>query len=590
MKEYQKLQLRYTRDLDDLATKFDWISGIRLLFALAFVFNLYLYLQPGNSFLIILLPILAIAFLLAVREHQKVSWKKLLKKTLKRINVDEASYLDGKKIPFGNGAEFINPTHAFSHDLDFFGEHSLFHNLNRTSTRMGNRVLASSLTSTLSPDEIVKTQSAIKELEPNVDWRQEVQALGMIKQDDEESYKDLLSWARKERPELSKAAIFASYAIPSLVIPSLVIYFTTPLAIFGNISLLLFVINLLIVGLHKKRIEGEIIGSTEIDKVLRQYSLILEKVEQEEFKSARLKELQDALSTGQTTASIKISQLSTLFGQLDHVQNVFASPLLNGLFLFHMHTLRSLDQWRAKWARHVYDWLEVIGNVEALNSLAHFAHNNPEYVYPELNENQTIEFQNLGHPLINSETRVNNDVTFNTQSFFILTGSNMSGKSTFLRTLGVNMVLTSIGAPVCASAANVHPLPVLVSMRMSDSLNESESYFFAEVKRLKKIMDSLDRMTGFVLLDEILRGTNSDDKRSGTIEVIRKMVEKKAIGVIATHDLEVCKTEKEDPEKLANKCFEVEIQNNELVFDYKLREGICKNKSATFLMEKIGVI
>ena len=137
---------------------------------------------------------------------------------------------------------------------------------------------------------------------------------------------------------------------------------------------------------------------------------------------------------------------------------------------------------------------------------------------------------------------------------------------------------------------NVHPLPVLVSMRLSDSLNDSESYFFAEVKRLKKIMDSLDSTVSFVLLDEILRGTNSDDKRSGTIDVIRKMVQKKAIGAIATHDLEVCNTVDEYPDKLANKNFEVEIINDELVFDYKLRDGICQNKSATFLMKKMGVI
>jgi DNA mismatch repair ATPase MutS len=166
----------------------------------------------------------------------------------------------------------------------------------------------------------------------------------------------------------------------------------------------------------------------------------------------------------------------------------------------------------------------------------------------------------------------------------------MSGKSTFLRSLGINMVLSGMGSVVCAKEANVHPLPVLVSMRLSDSLADSESYFFAEIKRLKQIMDELEGNAAFVLLDEILRGTNSDDKRNGTIEVVKKVIANKAIGAIATHDIEVCLTTKEYPDVLTNKCFEVEIINDDLHFDYKLRDGICRNKSATFLMKKMGVI
>ena len=166
----------------------------------------------------------------------------------------------------------------------------------------------------------------------------------------------------------------------------------------------------------------------------------------------------------------------------------------------------------------------------------------------------------------------------------------MSGKSTFLRTLGINMVLAGIGSPICSTKANVHPLNVIVSMRQTDSLNDGESYFFAEVKRLRQIMDKLQSEICFVLLDEVLKGTNSDDKQTGTIEVIKKIISKNAIGSIATHDLEVCQTTNDYPNKLINKCFEVEIINNNLSFDYKLKDGICRNKSATFLMKKMNVI
>ncbi len=228
--------------------------------------------------------------------------------------------------------------------------------------------------------------------------------------------------------------------------------------------------------------------------------------------------------------------------------------------------------------------------MEALSSLANLSYNNPGFAFPELNDHYAIRFKDIGHPMIDETKRVSNDISFAEHNFIILTGSNMSGKSTFLRTLGINMVLAGMGAPVCAAAASLHPLPILVSMRQSDSLADSESCFFAEVKRLKFIIDQLKGEVCFILLDEILRGTNSDDKRSGTIGVIENIIHKKAIGAIATHDLEVCLTTAAHPDRLINKCFEVEIIHNELCFDYKLRDGICKNKSATFLMQKMEII
>ena len=246
--------------------------------------------------------------------------------------------------------------------------------------------------------------------------------------------------------------------------------------------------------------------------------------------------------------------------------------------------------WKNQHAQVLENWLMVIGEFEMLNSLANVSYNNPDFAFPELNSNYEISFSNLSHPLLSKRSRVGNNIDFQPQSFMILTGSNMSGKSTFLRSLGINMVLTGMGAAVCATKANVHPMPVLVSMRLADSLSDSESYFFAEIKRLKQIMDELDNKPAFVLLDEILRGTNSDDKRNGTIEVIKKVIAKKALGAIATHDIEVCLTTNDFPDILINKCFEVEIINNDLHFDFILRDGVCKNKSATFLMKKMGVI
>lgn len=589
MKEYKELAKRHSQSLDELSRKFNLISGVRIFFAIAIALNLYYYFNQGTAFSILPVIVLAVAFLLAVRVHQRVAWQKRLKKALIGINTDEDDYLNKNRAPFENGSEFINPSHPYSFDLDFFGPHSFYHHLNRTATQMGKKKLASTLLAFLTNEKIKENQLAIKELSAKLEWRQEIFAIGKINQDCEESYSDLLIWARKDRSKVSKWLLIASYVTSAVLAIFLVMYFYTPYELFGNLAFLLFLVNLALLGTQTKKINAERITSTETDKILRQYSLILQMIEHEEFESSVLNNLKSQLNYKQTTASTKIEQLSKLFTRLDHVQNLFAG-IVNGFYPFHLQTLVGLSTWREECASQVDKWLNVIGEVEALGSLANFAHNNPNYVYPTLNGDQKISFENLGHPLIPKEDRVNNNVSFENQHFFILTGSNMSGKSTFLRTLGINMVLVNIGAPICATKANIHPLPVLVSMRLSDSLNDNESYFLAEVKRLKRIMSALDKETSFVLLDEILRGTNSDDKRTGTIEVIRKMVEKNAIGAIATHDLEVCKTEAEHPERLKNMCFEVEIENNELVFDYQLQEGVCRNKSATFLMEKMGVI
>ena len=352
----------------------------------------------------------------------------------------------------------------------------------------------------------------------------------------------------------------------------------------------LFLINLIVLGRFMNRIQAEIANSSNIDKTIHQYSLLLQKIEEETFQSGKLIDLQQKLLFKKENASVHLKQLAGLFSKMDSIGNFVTAIVFNGTFLFNLHVLKSLIQWKIEHAEALENWLVVIGEFEMLNSLANMSYNNPEFVYPTLNTNFEIDFTNLSHPLLNGKIRIGNDVRFHPESFMILTGSNMSGKSTFLRSLGINMVLSGMGAPVCASQANVHPLPVLVSMRLSDSLSDSESYFFAEIKRLKQIMDELESRPAFVLLDEILRGTNSDDKRNGTIEVVKKVIGKNAIGAIATHDIEVCLTTNEYPNVLINKCFEVEIVNNELHFDYKLRDGICKNRSATFLMKKMGVI
>ncbi len=581
---------RFTIELALLKKQYNTIGFLRLACVAGILFFGYYSLLPGNNTVWVLLIVFCmVAFIYLMHRHNSISKKKLRAQALIQINQNEIAYLNREAIPFEDGNEFTDTHHAYSHDLDIFGKQSLFHNINRTKTYIGKSKLAGMLLSILPEEEILKNQNAIKELAQKAEWRQEIMALGAISKDNQDLYNKLVNWCKSSLEPLPKWITVFSFLLPSTLFCCLLAYFLT-----NNTSLISlagygFIINLGFMSVCFKRIKHEIADTTEIHEIIYNYSLIIDKIENENFESSKLKQLQQKLILEGQSAGKQIRVLSDLLSRMDTVNNLFVMILFNGAFLFHIHTLKALLNWKRQHAEDVKNWLDIIGETEALSSFANLYYNNPDFTFPTLNSKYNISFRDVAHPLLNSQTRVGNDVDFNPQ-FTILTGSNMSGKSTFLRCLGVNMVLAGIGAPVCAKKADIHPLPVLVSMRLSDSLSDSESYFFAEIKRLKQIMDSLYNKRAFVLLDEILRGTNSDDKRTGTVEVIKKMVAAKAIGAIATHDVEVCNTVSEYPENLRNSCFEAQIVSNNLFFDYKLRDGICKNKSATFLMEKIGVI
>lgn len=580
----------FTVELNKINTKYNTISLFRLLSIFLFLTSIYFYFQKSEIFWLFLAALFFASFLILMRIHSRLSFQRLLKKALLNINEDEISFLKREKIPFENGVEFQDFHHPYAYDLDIFGEHSLFQNLNRTATYIGKKTLAATLLHKVTNKEILDNQQAVKELTEKIDWRQEFLAFAKVSQDNQFSYEGLLKWSKSSGSALSKNTVILSYMSPALFLAAFLGYLITDNPVWVNCLSYLFIFNLIVLGKFVKRIQSEIANSGKIDSIIHQYSLLVKKIESEPFHSQKLIDLQQKLQFKSVNASTHLKKLSELFSRMDTISNLVTAMLFNGTFLFNLHVLKELIEWKKDHVEVLEDWLDVIGEFEKLNSMANLAYNNPDFVSPSINSEYKIGFTDMSHPLLNPKTRVGNDTHFYPQSFMILTGSNMSGKSTFLRSLGINMVLGEMGSVVCASEATIHPLPVLVSMRLSDSLSDSESYFFAEIKRLKQIMDALEEQPAFVLLDEILRGTNSDDKRNGTIEVLKKVIAKKAIGAIATHDIEVCLTTNDYPGILSNNCFEVEIRDNDLHFDYKLREGICKNKSATFLMKKMEVI
>ncbi|MWB92745.1 DNA mismatch repair protein [Flavobacterium sp. GA093] len=587
---YQNKVTQFTIAFHKINKKYNSISILRLLSVFVCLFFLFYYLKTNAVWYVLLAFLSFVAFVLLMRIHSRLSFQKQLTTALLKINENEIRFLKREKLPFENGVEFIDFHHPYAYDLDIFGEHSLFQNLNRTATYIGKKTLAQQLLQ-LNPNEIIlENQEAINELKTKIEWRQEFLALATISNDTKNAYESLFHWNSSKNNSLPKVLVALSIIMPTLFFGLLISYFITSKMILLSYLTYVFIANLAILGKSFKRIQSEIAKADNIDKIIKQYGLLVQEIENETFQSKKLIDLQKQFTFRNAKASQHLKQLSELFSRMDTISNVVTAIIFNGSFLFNLHVLKALLKWKSDYSEELQKWIEIIGEFETLNSLANLAYNNPDFVFPEINSEYKIGFSNLSHPLLNPATRVGNDTHFYPESFMILTGSNMSGKSTFLRSLGINMVLGGIGSVVCASEANIHPLPVLVSMRLSDSLSDSESYFFAEIKRLKQIMDALEEQPAFVLLDEILRGTNSDDKRNGTIEVVKKIIAKKAIGAIATHDIEVCLTTNEYPDILTNQCFEVEIQNNDLHFDYKLRSGICKNKSATFLMQKMGVI
>lgn len=587
---YLQLQKQYSLQLQSIKRKYNFISLLRLIVAVLFLFNVYFAIDAYQTYYFYIGFVLLALFIAVLRFHKTIDTQRKLTQQLLNINTTELEYLNTNKLPFENGTEYIDFKHEYAYDLDIFGNDSLFQHLNRTATFIGKRTLAHQLLSQQSHEQILKNQEAVQELAKDLTWRQDFAAHAHLSKDTAKLYDNLKAWSSTPSAPISKFMQVLCYVNPVLFVSVLALYYFTNQYVFLSLSSFIFVFNLGLLGSFFKRIMLENAHSESIDKTLLHYSTLLTKIEQAAFTSEHLTTLQKQLLEKNESTSLKIKRLSELFSRLDSIGNLVTTPVFNGTFLFHVHTLKALIDWKKKNATQLMKSIAILGEVEMLNSLANFAYNNPEYAFPKLNDTYQITFSDVSHPLLNKKNRVGNDVDFSKAPFIILTGSNMSGKSTFLRSLGINMVLTGTGAPVCASEANVHPLKVLVSMRLSDSLSDSTSYFFAEIKRLKQIMDGLQNERSFVLLDEILRGTNSDDKRNGTIEVIKKMIDKNAIGATATHDTEVCLTTHDYPNQLTNKSFEVAIIAQELFFDYKLRDGICQNKSATFIMKKWGVI
>jgi DNA mismatch repair ATPase MutS len=512
-------------------------------------------------------------------------------KNLIKINQDEIDGLKNDFSKFFNGENYINRDHEYSYDLDLFGEGSLFQYLNRTITLVGRELLANRLLNinSVKASVLEKRQEVIKELKSEIDWRHNFLATGYSCPVTEEDKKKIENWINDPVYFINKTLFkIAVVLLPVLTFLFLGLYIAEIFHYVWFSTLALF--QLFFASALIRRTNKEQNRVSKGLGILRNYSKLIKLIEPENFNSELLKDLQTDLQTESVRAEFAFRKLIKIIDAFDTRLNIFVGFILNATLMWDLYSMIRLEKWKIKYGENIKQWVHVIAEFDFYCSMANYSYNNPDFVFPKVSDNTVLNTQELGHPLIPKLERVNNDYTINKGEIDIITGANMAGKSTFLRTVGINLILAISGVPVCAKKFEFRLMHLYSGMRTADSLKENESYFYAELKRLKNIIEKLKQgQQAFILLDEILKGTNSIDKAEGSWKFVEHLISLKATGIVATHDLTLCKLDSKYPDNIANKCFEVEIDSDKIIFDYKLRQGVTQNMNASLLMKQMGI-
>ena len=589
---YNTLIIELNESITEQKKKLSGIMIARIAAFISLIIIVALTISLGNFKILFatIAPILVFGYLVKLNAKEKTTLSLLEKK--KKINEEEINCLNGNFSAFGNGNAFVNSQHNYSHDIDLFGDKSLFQNLNRTTSNNSEKKLANLLLNfETDKTEIRNRQIATEELAYKNEWRQNFRANGLHYQSDEKEISKLLKWNAQEIPVFENKTLWniILVLIPVLMISALA------LAIYSVIptSILLFIVfvPIVITGKHLKTINNQHKKIGQYLSILTQHRVLSEQIENDTFESDKLKSIQSKLKNNNKSASTEIGKLTKITEQIDNRSNPVFAILMNILALWDLNYLFKLKGWLNTNSNEMEDWFNAVYEMETFISLGNFHFNNPANTFPTMAGNSILKTENLAHPLLKADSRIANNFELKKlQQFTIITGANMAGKSTFLRAIGVNLILAMSGSSVCASKFNFTPTPLFSSMRTSDSLSENESYFYSELKRLQLIVNKLKSGEKlFIILDEILKGTNSKDKAEGSKSFVQQLIKYQTAGIIATHDLSLCSLKEDFPTQIENSYFDVEIENDNLIFDYKLKAGICSNMNAQFLMKKMGI-
>ncbi|SNY95171.1 MutS-related protein [Flagellimonas pacifica] len=582
---YKNQLLKFQDELSGIKKKLNLSSTIRLLIFVVLILSIYF--GWGNTKLLVAVLFLGIAaFVFLVMRHNRLKYQQDLKTELIKRNKLELQVLDRNFHGLPEGKEFLDPDHWFGSDIDLFGRGSFYQYLNRTALASGSNILAQILQSN-NIKNIEQKQTAIRELSEKPEWRQEYGATATLVKTEVPANK-VINWLMQYKPFVPKQMkVWANiFSLISFVL--IAFYFIGFIP--GYWVFISFVTGMVVTGIFVKRINRLSAHTSQIQSTFTQYSRLLFLIENQEFESKLLTEKRKNIVDQQQSSSGVLKKFSKLLDRLDQRNNVLVGLVLNGFFLRDLIISSEIETWIGQHKTNVSRWFDTIAFYDAYNSLGNYTFNHKDHIFPNIVANGiTLECKSIAHPMLDPKKAVHNDITISEDEFFIITGANMAGKSTFLRTVALQLVMANVGLPVRAQSANYSPIKLITSMRTTDSLADDESYFFSELKRLKFIVDQMGADRYFIVLDEILKGTNSTDKAIGSQKFIKKLVSLGGTGIIATHDLSLCEVA-EKLDAVSNYYFDANIVDDELFFDYQFKKGVCKNMNASFLLKKMGVV
>jgi hypothetical protein len=595
LENYKELVARATKQADYYQQQANRYSLFRLgLFGFLIILLVLAATERDYLLLAGAVVIFIAAFAWLVSKQNYFDTQARFFKDVQLVNQNEIGSITARTNIYENGADFVNEQHTYTSDLDIFGQASLYQLINRCASTLGNSRLANWLDAPAPKDVVLARQNALQELAANPDWKQDFQAnlLFALKEDRHQitklsaylrlpvtlEHQQWLAMYVKFGPLVLLAAFFAGFFNHTIW------YLAAPLGLFNN----------RLTANQKHDIEKADLIAGRIGKVLGKYALTFAQLENKDWQSPLLQSLalNIRLASGKTISG-SIKQLSTLIDKLNYRLNIAVSIVLNICLLWDVKQVMAIENWKEQNHESLDAAFEVIAEFEALLSLTSLAINYPAWAFPRIadNDGYTLTASQVAHPLISKANRIANDFELNNAfKIDIITGSNMAGKSTFLRTLGINTVLALSGAPVCAQAMEVSVMTTVTYMRIKDSLNESTSTFKAELDRLKMLLSMVKtNQKVYFLIDEMLRGTNSVDKYKGSKAVIEQLIKLNGVGLVATHDLQISLLEQQYPTRVRNFYFDIQVVNDEMLFDYKIKDGECKTFNASLLLKQIGI-
>ncbi|HJP62334.1 MAG TPA: hypothetical protein VJ844_02775 [Mucilaginibacter sp.] len=575
--------------------KINFYSVMRLVAFVLVLLTIYFsvkYESLGMFFICFI--VLAVAFNWLVAKQAWFTSQKEYYQHFEKVSENEINSILSYGNVYDNGASYSNEKHYYTSDLDIFGSGSLFNLVNRAATPQGKDKLASWLTGPAAKNIILERQAAVREIGLKNDWKLDMQArLFFANTNNYNELKQFFTYLNTPL-DLPGEKWLSKYIFigPALFFILLILAIIYPEFKYGAIGMAL--INYFISSYRHEYTSKTDLIAGKIGDTLKRYSAVFHSIEAAQWQSSLNAKLAAAMKQqGDKSTSAAIKRLAVLINNLNARLNMMLGFVLNAMFVWDIRFVIAIENWKRTNHHNIEAAFDVVAEYEALISFSGLHINNSEWCFPEIagGEHYTLTSKNIAHPLINKNTRIKNDYELDDSlKIDIITGSNMAGKSTFLRTMGINSVLALCGAPVCAEEMEVSVITVITYMRIKDSLNESTSTFKAELDRLQMLLAAVETQPKvFFLIDEMLRGTNSVDKYLGSKAVIKQLISKKGVGMVATHDLQIAQLESEYPDYVRNFYFDIRVEEGEMLFDYKLKHGECKTFNASMLLKRIGI-